>query len=212
MNMTYNKEIAAAIEQFLQEDGWHYSFDGKRGVFTFQLSVRSKLQQIEYSVRVRRREYIVYGILPLGGDRKDKDLMARLAEFVCRINYGMYNGNFELDFRDGELRYKSYVDCEDALPGRKVIKNSISCTAAMCNRYAPGLLDILFGGASAEQAEDKCEEEGFTRVSRLLFGEDGDDTMRGESDLDAAIERLKKLLDALEDSGGDEEDDGAEDE
>ena len=31
MNITYNKEIAAAIEQFLKEDGWHYSFDGKRG-------------------------------------------------------------------------------------------------------------------------------------------------------------------------------------
>lgn len=205
MNMNYNKEIATAIDQFLQEDDWRYSFDGRRGEFFFRLSVRSKLQQIEYSVRVMKKEYVVYGILPLGGDEEDKELMGRLAEFVCRANYGLHNGNFELDFRDGELRYKSYVDCEGALPGKKVIKNSIYCTAIMCNRYAPGLLDILFGGAAAEQAVDKCEKEDIRKLSRMLFGEEEDHAACGEDDLDAVLEHLEELLDAMEDSGEDED-------
>ena len=32
---------------------------------------------------------------------------AAVAEFITRVNYGMVLGNFEMDYSDGEIRYKT---------------------------------------------------------------------------------------------------------
>ena len=36
-------------------------------------------------------------------------------------NYGLKNGCFELYFRDGEIRFRSFIDCEDVMPSTEVI-------------------------------------------------------------------------------------------
>ena len=71
------------------------------------------------------------------------------------------------DFRDGEIRFRSYIDCENLLPSTTVVKNSIHCTAAMVKRYAPGILDIIFGGVKAKDAITKCEREGPSTEDEL---------------------------------------------
>ena len=85
--------------------------------------------------------------------------MAEMVEFTTRANYGLRCGNFEMDMRDGEIRYKVFVDCEGSfLPPRDVIRNSIVIPAMMFERYTPGILDILFKEAKAVDAIAKCEE------------------------------------------------------
>ena len=78
-------------------------------------------------------------------------------EFINRANYGLRNGNFELDVRDGEIRYKIYVDCDNQLPSREVVRSSIIIPSVMFERYSQGLLDVMFRGSSAEEAISKCE-------------------------------------------------------
>ena len=80
-----------------------------------------------------------------------------MAEFLCRANYGLANGNFELDFRDGEIRYKCFVNCDETVPGKETIKDSIYVPARMFTRYSEGILAVLFNMKSAEQAVKDCE-------------------------------------------------------
>ena len=80
-----------------------------------------------------------------------------MADFICRANYGMKNGNFELDMMDGEVRYKCYVDCDGALPCTDVIRNSVYCPAQMLERYGAGIVDIVCLDGSAADAISKCE-------------------------------------------------------
>ena len=75
-----------------------------------------------------------------------------------QANYGLRNGNFELDMRDGEIRYKVFVDCDGVIPSREVIKGSIIIPAMMFERYSPGILDVVFKGVSAAEAIGQCEE------------------------------------------------------
>jgi len=35
-----------------------------------------------------------------------------VAEFINRANYGIIIGNFEMDFADGEIRYKTSIDVQ----------------------------------------------------------------------------------------------------
>lgn len=154
---TYSKNIANAINTFLTNDDWHFTFDEEKGVFKFGLSLKGKIKKIDYLIRVRDDEYIVYAISPIGANNNNEKMMAAMAEFVCRANYGLKNGNFELDMRDGEIRFKCFVDCDAITPTQEMVRNSIHCPAAMFNTYGDGIVGIIFGDLSAKEAVERCE-------------------------------------------------------
>lgn len=193
----YSKDLVNIVKQFLVDDDWHFSFDENTGVFDFGLRVKSKIQKINYIVDVHEDEIVVYGMCPLGADHTDANMMAQMAEFLCRANYGLKNGCFELDFRDGEIRYRSFIDCEDLMPSKEVIKNSIHCTAAMFKRYAPGIVDIIFSGSTAKETIAKCEKSSEDELRSMISEAVGKD-MEG-SDIEAMITRLATRLGITED-------------
>lgn len=188
-NRTYSKNVANAINNFLTEDDWHFSFDDQRGLFKFGLNLKGRIKKVSYIVDVKDDEYVVYAISPLGADEDDEKMMATMAEFICRANYGLKNGNFELDMRDGEIRYKSFVDCEGITPTMEMVRNSIHCPAAMFDRYSVGIVDIIFGNSTAKDAIAKCEKSPAEEL-RALLGEELD----GDGDMDAMLARLATRL------------------
>ena len=194
----YSNELANLVKKFLVDDDWHFSFDENIGVFDFGLRVKSKIQKINYIVDVHEDEIVVYGMCPIGADYTDSNMMAQMAEFLCRANYGLKNGCFELDFRDGEIRYKSFIDCEDVMPSTEVIKNSIHCIAVMFKRYAPGITDIIFASCTAKEAIGKCKKSSEDELRSMLTEAVGED-MEG-TDIETMIARLATRLGITEDS------------
>lgn len=203
----YSKDLVNCVKQFLVDDDWHFSFDENTGVFDFRLRVKSKIQKINYIIDVHEDEVIVYGMCPIGADHTDSNMMAQMAEFLCRANYGLKNGCFELDFRDGEIRFKSFIDCDNVLPSTEVIKNSIHCTAAMYDRYAPGILDIIFSGCTGKEAIAKCEKSPEDELRSLITETVGDGM--DSSDVADMLERLATRL-GIKEGEEDESDAGSE--
>lgn len=154
----YSKNIANSINNSLTEDDLNFSFDDQRGLFMFSLGVPGRIKEISYIITVDEDDFTVYAISPLGADSDDEKIMASMAEFVCRANYGLKNGNFELDMSDGEIRYKSFVDCGGITPTVEMVRKSIICPAVMFERYGAGIVDIIFSNATAKEAIAKCEE------------------------------------------------------
>ena len=157
MASEYSEELVDVIRGFLEGDDWKFDFDDEHGVFNFGVGIESKLKNLKYLIPVRSDSYVVYARSPLDADCDDKDVMREMADFICRANYGLRNGNFELDMTDGELRYKVFVDCDGITPTDEIIRGSIIIPAMMFDRYAPGILDIMFKGSTAEEAIAKCE-------------------------------------------------------
>ena len=155
--VTSKEEIADVIKQFLIADDWHFSFNEKNGIFDFDLKTKSKIQKINYLIKIHDNEIIVYGICPIGVDPDDTKNMAQMAEFICRANWGTKNGSFEFDFRDGEIRFKSFIDCDGILTSQNIVRNSIYYTAAMYKHYAVGITAIIFSDVSAKKAIEMCE-------------------------------------------------------
>lgn len=153
----YSADIAAAVNKFLTDDEWNFDFDEDEGQFHFRLTLDGKLKEARYAIIINEDDYTVYAYSSIGADKNDERMMSVMADFICRANYGMKNGNFELDMMDGEIRYKCYVDCEGALPHHDVIKNSIYCPASMLDRYGAGIVDIVCLDASPADAIAKCE-------------------------------------------------------
>lgn len=153
--MSYSAPIATAIDNFLKGDNWHYSFDDNAGQFKFNLTLNCKLQKISYTIRVLDSSFVVYTTVALGAG----DVLPQMAEFICRANYGLRHGNFELDFRDGEIRYKCFVPCGGNAPVPDVVKDAIYVPAAMMEKYGNGIAAVSFGMMTPEEAVQNCEKD-----------------------------------------------------
>lgn len=91
-----------------------------------------------------------------------------LADFLTRANYGLYIGNFEMDYNDGEIRYKTSVDVEgnksteegEAEPVQltfALMKRLVYDNVGVMDKYMPGIMAVIYGGASPTEAIAKVE-------------------------------------------------------
>ncbi|XID74189.1 YbjN domain-containing protein [Alkanindiges sp. WGS2144] len=91
---------------------------------TFRIFVQG--QQGEWSCMVRcfsaTSRLLVYSLYP---EQAPESLRPRMSELISRINYGLIFGNFEMDWEDGELRYKTSMDIEDIELTSTILRNLV---------------------------------------------------------------------------------------
>lgn len=155
----YSPEIVEAIKTHIKENDLHMvSFDEAPGTFSFNMQLTCQLST-NIIIRVGEDSFTTMAVCPVRPDTSDAELMARMAEFVCRANFGLKNGYFEFDFTDGELRYKCYVPCDDRVPSQEMIRDGITVPAMMLRRYGLGILGVLYSGVDPAIAVKACEED-----------------------------------------------------
>ncbi|MBP8974021.1 MAG: YbjN domain-containing protein, partial [Anaerolineae bacterium] len=82
-----------------------------------------------------------------------------VAEFLTRANFGLRIGNFELDYHDGEVRYKTSLDFEDEKLTPALIRNAVYPAVTTMDRYLPGLMKVVYGGRTPYEAIEEIEAE-----------------------------------------------------
>ena len=75
-----------------------------------------------------------------------------MAEFIARANYGIVLGNFEIDFSDGEVRFKTSIDVEGSELTPALIEPVMYANVLTMDEYLPGLLAVSQGTATPEEA------------------------------------------------------------
>lgn len=177
----YSESIANAIKRYLKREKWQFHFDDKQGTFLFGMKCKGRVKTVIYNIRVREDDYIVYATSPLSVDGNDRALMAAIAEFICRVNYGLCNGGFELDMDDGgELCYKCFVDCAGITPSLEMVGTSISCPGDMFLHYGEGIADVIYEKVTAKEAYEKCEKI-WEEVMRFILGDELDNEEDSET-------------------------------
>ena len=199
MARNYNPVIAEAVKDYLTEDDWHFEFDEDDGQIDLGLSLKGRIRKIRMVISIHESDYNVIAISPLSADKDQPEEMQKMMEFICRANYGLRDGNFEFDCRDGEIRYKCYVPCNGSAPERKIIARSIHCPAAMFMRYGEGIVQILFNNLSAAEAVALCEEDMTPILDESSHESENDEEMK------TRIMELLQRLRGEHGSGGDEE-------
>ncbi|MDI1480003.1 tetratricopeptide repeat protein [Polyangium sp. y55x31] len=87
-----------------------------------------------------------------------KELRAELAEFVTRANFGMGDGNFEMDFDDGSVRFKIALDYTDEILSPLLVRNMIFDAMDTTEVYADALARVIAGKAKAKTAVRAAEK------------------------------------------------------
>lgn len=157
--------IIEKVYEFLESQDWPYTpieddlMDedeaGFRTAFTGDSGQFSCLGLVDE----QKRMFVFYTFSPV---KVAEDRLMAAMEFVTRANYDMYIGNFEMDLSDGEVRFKASVDFDEAQALAPVVKGVVFMSVLMMDRYFPGLLRVIYGEASAEQAIDEIEGGGVS--------------------------------------------------
>lgn len=149
------EQMVDAVRDWLDGDDWHYEYMAEKQLIKMGISLKSKIKSGTIFIDFKEDCYLVYLYAPISGD---KDNLDELTKYLTMANYGLFNGNFELDVNDGEIRYKTYVNCDEleTLPDQ-IIKDSIYVGCVMMDRYGDGIAALALGFSDAETEINKAE-------------------------------------------------------
>jgi hypothetical protein len=151
--------LLTAVIDYLDELSWHYQVaEDKQRVL---LGVLVADQRLDVMIVVsEERDFIMcLTVLPVlipAGRR------LAIAELICRANYGLNYGNFEMDFVDGELRCRTTINTDTlSMIPLKHIHILLHSNIHLMGRYIPAIMAVTYAGISAAEAIAKVEGGGF---------------------------------------------------
>jgi len=147
-------QILEAIINFFTEDDWSYT--KIQGEPTLSLAFQGENGKwICYAKsRTEQAQFVFYSICPVNAP---ENKLSPVAEFITRANYGTIIGNFELDYTDGEIRYKTSIDVEGSTLTFSQIKQLVYTNVMMMDEYLPGIMSVIDGGVEAGDAIAQIE-------------------------------------------------------
>jgi hypothetical protein len=145
------------VWRFLEEDGlsprrmgdkymYHVSFTGRSAQFNCFAVVRPDLEQ-----------FMFYAVVPV---KASPDVRPAVVEFITRANYGLRIGNFELDYSDGEIRFKTSLDFEGVELDPHLVQTMVHAVFVTVNHYLSGLMRVMYGGLTPAEAIIEVERDG----------------------------------------------------
>ena len=142
------------LSQFLEEDGWYPQRLDDKTIYRAGFSGKNGQTVCYAQVRVDLEQFLFYVIAPIKAPEEQRQAVA---EFITRANYGLRIGNFELDFSDGEVRYKSSIDFEGETLTPGLIKMAIYPAVQTMDRYLPGLMSVIYSNQAPAEAIAEIE-------------------------------------------------------
>ena len=153
--MTYSEKLADYVKRFFDEDNWRYQFDEEDGIFSGGITIGGMLKSVKFFINVKSVNVVNCTILNISTIEKNRPAVA---EFIARANYGMSLGCFEMDFRDGEVRFRlsaSQADFEDDYTETMKLLMLFPCQ--VLQKYGEGLLGVMFGLKNPAKAIEEIE-------------------------------------------------------
>lgn len=146
--------ILDTMLEFFQEDKWNFTRVQDEPVLSMGVSGKNGKWRCYAKAREEQGQFLFYSICET---TVPDDKHAEIAEFLTRANYALVIGNFEMNYNDGEIRYRTSVDVEGDRLNAVLIKNVVYANVVMMDRYLPGILSVIFGGMSPEKAIQMIE-------------------------------------------------------
>ncbi len=142
------KDAIKAVSDYLDTEGWHYKLYDDSGIIIMSMKLHCRLHCVTMVVDFDEDSYTVYAVSPVNADMKRP---AEIMKFISAVNYGLKNGNFELDTEDGEIRYKCYVsfDLAGSLHSG-IIERSLVIPPCMYELYGDGIAALSLGLSDSE--------------------------------------------------------------
>ena len=135
-----SRALLSELKRVFDENDWPYSQVDGAPVLVSELSGPEGRWDF-YAQAVEEKDLVLlYSIAP---ERVPEERRLDVSEFLTKANYGLADGNFELDFDDGEVRYKTVLhvqgDALDALLVRRLVRSN----GTALETYLPSIHSVM---------------------------------------------------------------------
>ena len=121
-NLSTSTQIFEEMVNFFKEDDWpFYEVEGKP-ILQMAFQGENGKWTCYAKARVEQEQFVFYSVCPVNAPENKRQAVA---EFLTRANSGMIIGNFELDFADGGIRYKTSIDVDGDTLSSALIKRLV---------------------------------------------------------------------------------------
>jgi len=155
--MASAEQLLIWAKEVLDNKGYNYGVEDDEPTILSGMSLDNKLNSTNIRIFCRDGHIAIYAFVKIYAD---EGCRSNVAEYITRANYGLTFGNFEMDLSDGEVRYKMVLDADtmESLP-ESVFMRAFYIPIHMLEKYGDGLLAVMFGMKSPEEAIDEAEAE-----------------------------------------------------
>lgn len=146
--MAYAKSIATKLEEYMKAQDWTFTKDSVSGMFTVEAELNCKFAAAMVVYQVTEDGFLCYTTVM---DTVPAEMRSVAGEYLHRANYGLPNGNFEFDYDEGSVHFKTYFDCPDGMPTEKQMTDSMDIGLTVFEHYGDGLHELIRRGSLARQ-------------------------------------------------------------
>jgi hypothetical protein len=127
--------------QFFKEDEWPFTQLEGKPILRTAFSGKNGNWNCFAQAREEQYRFIFYSVCAANTPEPRRPAMA---EFLTRANYGLIIGNFELDYNDGEVRFKTSIDVEGDELTSALVKQMVYANVLTFDKYLPGVMKVMY--------------------------------------------------------------------
>ena len=187
------KELMEAVKAYYDSQGWHYRYKTEKDTIEMIIGVNA-MSSCRVVTKVKNDRFSTYCIFP---PRVPEEKRAAVGEYLHRANDGLDIGNFEMNYENGEIRYKANIFCGDQIPDMEIIERLVDVGMDMFDRLSSGILKVMYADKNPKEALE------LSKVSSLLESLERVGMQSGNEDMLGQIRGLRAKMSG--ESGEDEE-------
>ena len=143
------RSILSSVEDFFRAEDWVFERVESRSILRLRFQGQNDQWLCLAEVRESLRQLVFYSIGPA---KMPEARRGEVCEFLMKVNYELAVGCFDLDFDDGEVRFRTSLDVEGCELTAALIRNAVYTNVLTMDRYLPGMMAVLEGRVSVEDA------------------------------------------------------------
>ena len=156
-NVANRDIIRGRVEEYLRSQNFKYTLDEEEQRILCSFNLKGKVRNVRMAIALDYDDsYIVVCFFPMNAVEESYGAVTRLLNY---INYQSKFGNYEMDERDGEIRYRMTVDCEGTTLSTEMIDKSIRIPLSMIRKYGESLLAVVMGYKTFDEAKKMIDDE-----------------------------------------------------
>lgn len=132
--------ILDRLRSFFVESEWAFDVDENQSIIRLEFEGDNTGWVTYAQAKEPQRQFVYYSVAPLDAP---PDKLLAVAEMITRLNYGIPIGNFEMDFEDGEIRFKSSIDVEESELTDELIRPVVAASIFNMETYLPALIEVI---------------------------------------------------------------------
>lgn len=153
MKDSIKQEVIQLIKNVFTDEKLKYTYDDEANLFLLGFDLDCMVDTAKLLIFVDDIFYVAYATTNLTVTSNWPEVY----EYIARANSNLINGNFEINPKNGSIRYKICVDFCDAVPSPKTIKRTVHYAVGTLERYIDGLLKVMVGSKTAASAIEEIE-------------------------------------------------------